>query len=145
MSGIGIFQTHYKTVGRIQIGEPKQEFMVLFDTGRHGGQWEIVCFDLTSENLGSPDFWIRSIECDPYFCSRLFVFTVLTDIFWPKYIRDRVNGIKFFHCSKNFFKLRRKYLYITKIKRITWTAELIAGQQRTELITHKNIRNSSIF
>ena len=92
-----------------------------------GGQWEIVCFDFTSENLGSPDFWIRSIECDPYFCSRLFVFTVLTDIFWSKYIRDRVNGIKFFHCSKNFFKLKRKYLYITKIKRITWTAELIAG------------------
>lgn len=84
----------------------------------------------TSENLGSPDFWIRSIECDPEICSKLFVFSFLPTCnkFLTKIFGNELNGIKFFHYSKNFLKLnKRKYLYITKIKRITWTAELIAG------------------
>ena len=84
----------------------------------------------TSENLGSPDFWIRSIECDQETCSKLFVFSFLPTCnkFLTKIFGNELNGIKFFHYSKNFLKLnKRKYLYITKIRRITWTAELIAG------------------
>ena len=104
VSGIGIFQTHYKTVGRIQIGEPKQEFMVRFDTG---GQWEIVCFDLTSENLGSPDFWIRSIECDQETCSKLFVFSFLPTC--NKFL-TKIYGIELMESNlplfKEFFKVK---------------------------------------